>query len=100
MYVCSDTISCGNISLIDFELEQHSSSTSEGFTMLYHCAGSLLANQSISLVCSNDESSRWSADPSSHGCISASTESSGKHYVTVLFISIYMAVYIKLCDLF
>ena len=75
-------ITCGNIKLTDFELvkQQTSSITDEHeeSTTTYHCAESISTNQTVPVVCSSDDDSRWSTDPSSHGCVVNGTETESK----------------------
>ena len=73
------TITCGNIKLVDIELETIPSTVLNtiGSMTIYHCAESISANQTVSSVCSSDGVSRWNPDPTSHACVSATSDTSG-----------------------
>ena len=49
----------------------------ERSTTLYHCAEGVSTDNSVLAICSSEGASRWSTDPSSHGCISASSGTAG-----------------------
>ena len=74
--IYSATITCGSIKLTDIELELHNSDTSTS-SLIYHCAESISANQTITSVCSSDGDSLWNPDPDSHGCTNISTDATG-----------------------
>ena len=68
---------------MDIELEMNPSTVVNnnepgGSTIaVYHCAESISTNQTVSSVCSSDGVSRWNPDPTSHGCVSASSDTAG-----------------------
>ena len=73
------TITCGNIKLMDIELEMNPNTVMNNIepggstVMVYHCAESISTNLTVSSACSSDEVSRWNPDPTSHGCVSATS---------------------------
>ena len=79
-FIQSVTITCGSIKLTDIELELHTSDDSTA-SLIYHCAESISANQTITSVCSSDGGSLWNSDPASHGCTSISTDTIGRLYI-------------------
>ena len=63
----------GNIKLTNVEIELHTSNKSLMSSLIYHCAESVSANQTITSVCSSGGDSLWSPDPASHGCANISS---------------------------
>ena len=74
--MCSATITCGGVKLTDIELELLTPDDSIS-SLIYHCAESISANQTITSVCSSDGDSLWNSDPASHGCANVSTGTAG-----------------------
>ena len=77
MFISSVTITCGSVKLTNIELEVHTSDDSTS-SLIYHCAESISANQTVTSVCSNDGDSPWNPDPASHGCANVSNNTTGR----------------------